>query len=226
MSKSKYNVQNPDDLIARYGADTFRLYEMFLGPIETHKPWDTQGIEGVFRFMKKFWKLFFDEQKGLVVNDDKPDAKELKVLHQTIQTVTDDMERFSFNTTVSQFMICTNELHDLKCHKRAILEPLVVLISPFAPHMAEEIWQHLGHEGGISRIPFPEFKPEYVQENTFEYPVSFNGKMRFKLELPVDMPKQEAEKAVLTDERAEKYLQGKKPGKIIVVPRRIINVVV
>jgi leucyl-tRNA synthetase len=226
MSKSKYNVQNPDDLIARYGADTFRLYEMFLGPIETHKPWDTQGIEGVFRFMKKFWKLFFDEQKGLVVNDDKPDAKELKVLHQTIQKVTDDMERFSFNTTVSQFMICTNELHDLKCHKRAILEPLVVLISPFAPHMAEEIWQHLGHEGGISRIPFPEFKPEYVQENTFEYPVSFNGKMRFKLELPVDMPKQEAEKAVLTDERAEKYLQGKKPGKIIVVPRRIINVVV
>lgn len=226
MSKSKYNVQNPDDLIEQYGADTFRLYEMFLGPIESHKPWDTQGIEGVFRFMKKFWRLYHDNDNNFVVTDEQADKKELKVLHQTIQKISQDVDNFSFNTSVSQLMICTNELNDLKCNKREILEPLAVLVAPFAPHMAEELWSQLGHEGSISTAPVPEFKEEYVKENTFEYPVSFNGKMRFKLELPIDMPKEEAEKAVLNEPKSEKYLQGKTPKKIIVVPKRIINVVV
>lgn len=226
MSKSKYNVQNPDDLIEQYGADTFRLYEMFLGPIESHKPWDTQGIEGVFRFMKKFWRLYHNNDGKFNVADEQADKKELKVLHQTIRKITQDVDNFSFNTSVSQLMICTNELNDLKCNKRAILEPLTVLIAPFAPHMAEELWSQLGHEGSISTAPVPEFKEEYVKENTFEYPVSFNGKMRFKLELPIDMPKEEAEKAVLNEPKSGKYLQGKTPRKIIVVPKRIINVVV
>ncbi len=226
MSKSKYNVQNPDDLIEQYGADTFRLYEMFLGPIESHKPWDTQGIEGVFRFMKKFWRLYHDNDNNFVVTDEQADKKELKVLHQTIQKISQDVDKFSFNTSVSQLMICTNELNDLKCNKRKILEPLAILVAPFAPHMAEELWSQLGHEGSITTAPVPEFKEEYVKENTFEYPVSFNGKMRFKLELPIDMPKEEAEKAVLNEPKSEKYLQGKTPKKIIVVPKRIINVVV
>ena len=226
MSKSKYNVQNPDDLIEQYGADTFRLYEMFLGPIESHKPWDTQGIEGVFRFIKKFWRLYHDNDGNFNVSDEQADKKELKVLHQTIQKISQDVDNFSFNTSVSQLMICTNELNDLKCNKREILEPLAVLVAPFAPHMAEELWSQLGHEGSISTAPVPEFKEEYVKENTFEYPVSFNGKMRFKLELPIDMPKEEAEKAVLNEPKSEKYLQGKTPKKIIVVPKRIINVVV
>jgi len=226
MSKSKYNVQNPDDLIEQYGTDTFRMYEMFLGPIESHKPWDTQGIEGVFRFIKKFWRLYHDGENKFVVTDEEADKKELKVLHQTIQKITRDVDNFSFNTSVSQLMICTNELSDLKSNKRAILEPLTILIAPFAPHMAEELWSQLGYEGSISTAPAPEFKEEYVKENTFEYPVSFNGKMRFKLELPIDMPKEEAEKAVLNEPKSEKYLQGKTPKKIIVVPKRIINVVV
>ena len=226
MSKSKYNVQNPDDLIEQYGADTFRMYEMFLGPIESHKPWDTQGIEGVFRFVKKFWRLFHDNENRFLLSDEAPDKKELKVLHQTIQKISQDVDNFSFNTSVSQLMICTNELNDLKCNKRKILEPLTVLIAPFAPHMAEELWSQLGYEGSISTAQVPEFKEEYVKENTFEYPVSFNGKMRFKLELPIDMPKEEAEKAVLNEPKSEKYLQGKTPKKIIVVPKRIINVVV
>ncbi len=226
MSKSKHNVVNPDELIDHYGADTFRLYEMFLGPLETHKPWDTKGIEGVYRFMKKLWRLFFDEKGHAVVDDEKPDAKELKVLHQTIKKVQDDIERLSLNTAVSQFMICVNELHDMNCHKKAILEPLTILISPYAPHMADELWHKLGHETSVNFASFPEFKEEYVKENAFEYPVSFNGKMRFKLELPVDMPKEEVEKAALEDERAQKWIEGKQVRKVIVVPKKIINIVV
>ncbi len=226
MSKSKHNVVNPDELIDHYGADTFRLYEMFLGPLETHKPWDTKGIEGVYRFMKKLWRLFFDEKGHAVVDDEKPDAKELKVLHQTIKKVQDDIERLSLNTAVSQFMICVNELHDMNCHKKAILEPLTILISPYAPHMADELWHKLGHESSVNFASFPEFKEEYVKENAFEYPVSFNGKMRFKLELPVDMPKEEVEKAALEDERAQKWIEGKQVRKVIVVPKKIINIVV
>ncbi|MFW6224130.1 MAG: class I tRNA ligase family protein, partial [Bacteroidota bacterium] len=226
MSKSKYNVQNPDDLIEEYGADTFRLYEMFLGPIESHKPWDTQGIEGVSRFIRKFWRLFHDQNNEFSVSEEKANDKELKVLHQTIKKVRADVEKLSFNTSVSQFMICANDLGELKTNKREVLEPLVVLISPFAPHMAEELWRLLGHEQSVAYASLPEFKEQYIRESTFEYPVSFNGKMRFKIELPVDMPKVEVEKAVLDDERSEKYLGGKPPRKVIVVPKRIVNVVV
>ncbi|HPE58018.1 MAG TPA: leucine--tRNA ligase [Bacteroidales bacterium] len=226
MSKSKHNVVNPDELIDHYGADTFRLYEMFLGPLETHKPWDTKGIEGVYRFMKKLWRLFYDENSNFIVTDEKPVPAELKVLHQTIKKIQDDIERLSLNTAVSQFMICVNELHDLNCHKKVILEPLVILISSYAPHMAEELWHKLGHDSSVNFAAFPEFIEDYVKESAFEYPVSFNGKMRFKLELPVEMGKDEVEKAALADERSEKWIEGKQVRKVIVVPKKIINIVV
>lgn len=226
MSKSKFNVINPDELIEKYGADTFRLYEMFLGPLETHKPWDTQGIEGVFRFIKKFWRLFHDHENNLNINEEAPNKDELKVLHKTIKKIREDIERISFNTAVSTYMICVNELSDLKCNKRAILEPLCILISPYAPHIAEELWHLMGQQGSISEQKFPEYNEEYIRENTFEYPVSFNGRLRFKLELPVGVLKEDAEKAVLEAEGAQKWLAGKQPKKIIFVPKRIINVVV
>ncbi|MGM0612437.1 MAG: leucine--tRNA ligase [Bacteroidota bacterium] len=226
MSKSKYNVQNPDDLIDEYGADTFRLYEMFLGPIESHKPWDTQGIEGVSRFIRKFWRLYHDEQGNFDVSDEKPNADELKILHQTIKKVKEDIDKLSFNTSVSQFMICVNELGEMKTKKRQILEPLVILVSPFAPHIAEEIWSRLGHSGTIAYAEMPGYNEEYLKESSFEYPVSFNGKMRFKKEMPLDMSKEEIEKAVLEDERSAKYLGDKPPKKVIVVPKRIVNIVV
>ncbi len=226
MSKSLYNVQNPDDLIEKYGADTFRLYEMFLGPLESHKPWDTQGIEGVFRFIRKLWRLFHDEKNNFAVSDMEPKPAELKVIHGTIRKVKEDIERFSFNTGVSNFMICVNELHDLKCNKRAILEDLVKIISPYAPHIAEELWQQLGHKESISKSTFPEFNETYLKEDNFEYPVSFNGKMRFKLDLPVDLSKEEIEKQVLEAEAAQKWLEGKQVRKVIVVPKKIINIVV
>jgi len=226
MSKSKYNVQNPDDLILKYGADTFRLYEMFLGPLESHKPWDTNGIEGVFRFMRKFWRLYHNEQNEFEVSQEEPNKAELKILHQTIKKVADDIERFSFNTTVSQFMICVNELTDQKCNKQAILEPLTILISSFAPHIAEELWQNLGHKEGITYASFPEFIEAHVVENNFSYPVSFNGKMRFKIELPISMNPKEVEAAALAHPDAQKWLKGNAPKKVIVVPKRIINVVV
>lgn len=226
MSKSKHNVQNPDDLIDRYGSDTFRCYEMFLGPLETHKPWDTQGIEGVFRFMRKLWRLYHDNENNFLVSEDEPNKDELKVLHKTIKRVKQDIERFSFNTVVSNYMICVNELADLKCNKRAILEPLAVLLSPYAPHIAEELWQLLGHEESISIAVFPEYDEEYLKENTFEYPVSFNGKMRFKIELPLDISKEDAEKVVLNSENAQKYLGGNSPKRFIFVPKKIINIVI
>ncbi len=226
MSKSKYNVVNPDELIEKYGADTFRLYEMFLGPLEQSKPWDTNGIEGVFRFMRKFWRLYHDEQNCFRVSSEIPNAAELRVLHKTIKKVKDDIERLSLNTAVSTFMICVNELSELKCSKREILSKLVILISPYAPHIAEELWQQLGNTESISFALFPEFNPDYLVENTFEYPVSFNGKTRFKLELPLDMPRQEIEKAAITAKESEKWLQGAPPKKIIVVPGKIINIVV
>ena len=226
MSKSKHNVQNPDDLIERYGADTLRLYEMFLGPIEQDKPWDTKGIEGVFRFLKKMWRLYFDEDNRLLVTDEKATDAELKTLHKTIKKVRGDIERFSFNTGVSAFMICVNELSDQKCHKREILEPLAVLLEPYAPHLAEELWQKLGHQESISRADIPDFDEKYLKEDSFAYPVSFNGKMRFKLELPVNLSKEEVEKAVLESEQAQRWLEGKTVRKVIVVPKRIVNVVV
>jgi leucyl-tRNA synthetase len=225
MSKSLYNTINPDQLIEKYGADTFRLYEMFLGPLEQSKPWDTNGIEGVFRFMRKFWRLFHDEHNQFIVSDEKPDLPELRILHKTIKKIQDDIERLSFNTAVSTFMICVNELAVLKCNKRAILSDLVVLITPYAPHIAEELWNQLGHTESVSGSSFPVFKPEYLTESTFEYPVSFNGKTRFKLELPVDLSPAEIEKAALEARESEKWLEGKPPRKVIVVPKKIINIV-
>ncbi len=226
MSKSKHNVVNPDELMEQYGADTFRLYEMFLGPLENHKPWDTNGIEGVYRFIKKLWRLFFDENGNWIVTDEIPNDQELKVLHQTIKKIRNDIERFSFNTAVSQFMICVNELTDLKCHKKQVLENLTILISSYAPHIAEELWNRLGHSTSVTYAAFPEFKEEYVKENSFEYPVSFNGKMRFKIKLPVDMSKEEIEKRVMKEEKTKKYIGDKQVRKVIVVPKRIINIVI
>jgi len=226
MSKSKHNVQNPDELIEKYGADTLRLYEMFLGPLEQDKPWDTNGIEGVFRFLKKLWRLYFDDNDALIVSEEKASNEELRTLHKTIKKIQSDIERFSFNTGVSAFMICANELTELKCHKREILEPLAIILSPYAPHIAEELWKALGNPPSISQVPFPKYDEKYLIEKTFEYPVSFNGKMRFKLSLPFDMPKDEIEKAAIAAEEAQKWLAGKTVRKIIVVPNRIINVVV
>ncbi|MFZ4561742.1 MAG: leucine--tRNA ligase [Bacteroidales bacterium] len=226
MSKSLYNVVNPDFLIGRYGADTFRLYEMFLGPLEQSKPWDTNGIEGVFRFIRKFWRLFHDDQNMFRVGGEAPNAAELRVLHKTIKKIREDIERLSFNTAVSTFMICVNELIDLKCSKKAILSDLVVLIAPYAPHISEELWNLLGNSKSITWASFPEFNPEYLIENTFEYPVSFNGKTRFKLELPADLSVPEIEKAALEAKESEKWLQGKPPRKVIIIPKKIINIVV
>jgi len=226
MSKSLYNVINPDELIERYGADTFRMYEMFLGPLEQSKPWDTNGIEGVFRFIRKLWRLYHDDENHFRLDDVIPEAAELRILHRTIKKVQEDIERLSFNTAVSTFMICVNELGELKCSKRAILEDLLILISPYAPHLAEELWKQCGHNESITNAAFPLFNEAYLVENTFKYPVSFNGKMRFQLELPAEMPSAEIEKAVLSAEESAKWLEGKSPKKIIVVNKKIVNVVV
>lgn len=226
MSKSKYNVVTPDDLVVKYGADTLRLYEMFLGPLEQSKPWDTKGIEGVFRFMRKFWRLYHDDQNQFAVSNENATPEELKVLHKTIKKIQEDTERFSFNTAVSSFMICVNELGDLKCNKREILEPLCILIASYAPHIAEELWSLLGHEGGISNVKFPKLEEKYLVENSFKYPVSFNGKMRFQLELPADMALSDIEQAAINAPDSQKWLEGKQPKKIIVVPKKIINIVV
>ena len=226
MSKSKYNVVNPDDIISKYGADTFRMYEMFLGPVEMSKPWDTKGIEGVHRFLKKFWRLFADEVKGLVVTDDEPTAAELKVLHNTIKKIESDTERFSFNTAVSGFMIATNELTDLKCHKRKILEPLLILLVPYAPHIAEELWSLLGNSGSILNTSYPKFEEKYVKESSKAYPVAINGKTRHEIILPLDITQQQVEEIVLKDAVVQKWLEGKQPKKIIYVKNKMINVVV
>ncbi|TDL99937.1 MAG: leucine--tRNA ligase [Flavobacteriaceae bacterium] len=224
MSKSKYNVVNPDDICNDYGADTLRLYEMFLGPLEQAKPWNTAGISGVFGFLKKLWRLYFD-QNGSIVSGEEPTAEMYKTLHKTIKKVTEDIENFSFNTSVAQFMICVNELQQQRCHHRAILEPLAVLISPYAPHIAEELWFQLGHKESISRVSFPKFEEKYLVEKQREYPVSFNGKTRFTLNLSLDLSKEEIEEIVLQDERTLKQLGGNSPKKIIIVPGKIINIV-
>jgi len=224
MSKSKYNVVNPDDICNEYGADTLRLYEMFLGPLEQAKPWNTAGITGVYGFLKKLWRLYFDDN-GLVVVNDEPTADMYKTLHKTIKKVTEDIENFSFNTSVSQFMICVNELAQQKCRHRAILEPLAVLISPYAPHIAEELWNQLGHEGSIATVAFPQFEAKYLVESEKEYPVSFNGKMRFTIKLPLDLSVAEIEAIVMADERTQQQLQGRTPNKVIIVPGKIINLV-
>ncbi len=226
MSKSFHNVVNPDDLIEKYGADTLRLYEMFLGPLEQAKPWDTNGIEGVFRFIRKLWRLYHNRENQFEVSEEKPNADELKVLHKTIKKVSEDIERFSFNTAVSSFMICVNELSDLKCNKREILSPLAILISSFAPHIAEELWSLFGNSDSVVNAKYPEWNEDYIAEDMVLYPVSFNGKTRFKVELPAGSTPKEVEEAILKMDDAQKWLEGKSPKKVIVVPGKIVNVVV
>lgn len=226
MSKSKFNVQTPDELVEKFGADTLRMYEMFLGPLEQAKPWDTKGINGVHNFLRKLWRLFHNEQGELAVTDNQPEAAALKTLHKTIKKITEDLERYSFNTPVSAFMIAVNELSEQKCTNKAVLGDLLILLSPFAPHITEELWSKLGHAESIAYAEWPTFNAEFLVEDAFEYPVSFNGKMRFKIALPTDMSKEDVEKAVLEYDQSQKYLEGKAPKKIIVVPNRIVNIVV
>ena len=226
MSKSKYNVVNPDYLVEKYGADTLRLYEMFLGPLEQSKPWDTNGIEGVFRFIKKLWRLYHDENNNFCVSDKQPTIEELKILHKTIKKTEQDIEHFLFNTAVSSFMVCVNELSEIKCKKKAILQDLAIIISPYAPHIAEELWNLSGNKYSITKACFPKYNEEYLKETFYLYPVSFNGKMRFKLELPVNISNKEIERNVLSAEKSQKWLDGKNPKKIIIVPKKIINIVI
>ncbi|MEE3227193.1 MAG: leucine--tRNA ligase, partial [Bacteroidota bacterium] len=230
MSKSKYNVVNPDDICEEYGADTLRMYEMFLGPLEQAKPWNTAGITGVHNFLKKLWKLYHQVDKAGNLGDfevsDAPASKEaMKTLHKTIKKVQEDIENFSFNTSVSTFMIAVNELAAAKCNNREVLEPLAVLISPYAPHIAEELWSLLGHDESIATAAFPEFDEKHLVESSKEYPISFNGKMRFTMELPLDLSKDEIEKAVRANEKTQEYLGGREPKKVIVVPGKIVNFV-
>jgi leucyl-tRNA synthetase len=243
MSKSKFNVVNPDDIIAKYGADTLRLYEMFLGPLEQSKPWDTNGIEGTFRFLRKFWNLFHASSSGdasappapstlrvdhdtFLVTDNAPTKPELKTLHATLKKITEDIEKMSFNTSVAQFMIAANELGALKCNKRAVLEPLVVALAPFAPHISEELWEKLGHSTSVTVAKWPQWQAEYLLEDNFSYPISFNGKTRLQLEFPIALSKEEVEAQVLANPEVQAKLEGKAPKKVIVVPKRIVNIVV
>jgi leucyl-tRNA synthetase len=225
MSKSKYNTVNPDLIVEKYGADTFRMYEMFLGPVEMSKPWDTKGIEGVHRFLRKLWRLFFDE-KAKVVTDEKASNEELKVLHKTIKKIQEDTERFSFNTAVSAFMVCVNELQDLHCHKKEIVEPLLIMLTPYAPHIAEELWHELGNTTSILDASFPVLNEKYLIESTKTYPISVNGKLRTNIDIALDVPQAEVEKIVLNNEVIQKWLEGKQPKKIIYVQGKMVNVVV
>ena len=227
MSKSKYNVVNPDDIIEQYGADTLRMYEMFLGPLEQSKPWNTNGIEGVYKFLRKLWKLFHDAAGNFAVSDETPSKAELKALHKIIRKVEEDIERFSFNTSVSAFMICVNELTDLKCNKRSILQDLCVVLHPYAPHITEELWTMLGNEPGtLSYASYPVFNPDYLVESEFAYPISVNGKMRMNLSLPLSLEPAEVEQTVLENADVQRYLDGKPVRKVIVVKGRIVNIVV
>ncbi len=226
MSKRWHNVVNPDDVCNDYGADTLRLYEMFLGPLQDAKPWSTQGIEGVLRFLRKFWRLFHNNtEENFNVSIEAPSKAEFKILHKTIKKISEDIDNFSFNTSVSAFMVCVNELQDLKCNKKEILEPLVVLLSPFAPHIAEELWSLCGNTEGVSYATWPKFQPEYLVENEFNYPISFNGKVRFNLNFALDIDNKEMEASILNNEQTQKYLEGKEPKKIIIVKGKIVNVV-
>jgi leucyl-tRNA synthetase len=225
MSKSKYNVVNPDDIVNNYGADTLRMYEMFLGPLEQSKPWNTNGIDGVFKFLRKFWNLSHDSTGNFNVSDAEPSQEELKALHKTIKKIEYDIEHFSFNTSVSELMICVNELGALKCNKRAIIEPLVIALSPFAPHIAEELWEKLGHSDTIQKATFPQYNEAYLKKSSFEYPISINGKVRTKMEFALDMPKEDIEKLVIASDFVLKYTEGKAPKKVIIVPGKIVNVV-
>jgi len=224
MSKSKYNVVNPDDICNEYGADGLRLYEMFLGPLEQSKPWNTQGLSGVYGFLKKFWNLYFNGDT-FEVSDEEPTKAEFKILHTLIKKVLFDIENFSFNTSVSSFMIAVNELQKLKCNKRAILEPLAIIISPYAPHICEEVWNLLGNNSSIEFEKFPILDEAYLVEDEIDYPVSFNGKMKFKIKLAADLEKEEVQKIILENEDAKRHLDGKKVKNFIFVPKKIINIV-
>jgi leucyl-tRNA synthetase len=226
MSKSKFNVQTPDELVEKFGADTLRCYEMFLGPLEQSKPWDTKGINGVHNFLRKFWRLFHNENNEVSLSGGDADKKALKTLHKTIKKVTEDLGRYSFNTAVSNFMIAVNELTDQNCNNKAILRELVILVSPYAPHIAEELWSRLGETESVTNASWPEFNEDYLVEAEYAYPVSFNGKMRFKLELPTNLSKEDVEKEVLAADQSQKWLEGKDPKKVIVVPGKIVNIVV
>jgi len=226
MSKRWYNVVNPDDVIEKYGADTLRMYEMFLGPIELSKPWNTHGIDGVAKFLRKLWALFYDVQGNYLITDEKAKAEEHKVLHKTIQKVELDIENLSFNTSVSEFMICVNTLSQLKCHKKEILEKLLVVLSPFAPHISEELWEILGHDTSIIHASYPEFNEAFIKEDEHEYPIMVNGKMRTKIKFSLDKNPKEIEAEALENDIVKKWLDGKKPKKVIVVPKKIVNVVV
>ncbi|NCI48894.1 leucine--tRNA ligase [Sediminibacterium roseum] len=226
MSKSKFNTVNPDELVNKFGADTFRMYEMFLGPVDQSKPWDTKGIEGVHRFLKKLWRLFYDEAKGRIWNEEKATPEELKVLHRTIRKIEEDTERFSFNTAVSAFMICINDLSDLRCNKREVLEKVLVMLTPYAPHISEELWQALGNSGSILDAAYPAFEEKYVIESSKEYPVSINGKVRTNMNIALDASAEEVEKLVLANELVQKWVEGKPVKKFIFVKGKMINVVV
>lgn len=224
MSKSKLNVVNPDDIVASYGTDTLRMYEMFLGPLELSKPWNTNGIDGVYKFLRRYWNLLHKDGT-FRISEDKPTDEELKILHRTLKKVAEDIERYSFNTAVSEFMICCNDLASLKCNKRAILEPLTIALAPFAPHISEELWGLMGHTGSIHTERFPDYDEKYLTESSFEYPISINGKVRTKMEFALDMPKEDIEKLVLSAEAVLKWTEGKPPKKVIIVPGKIVNVV-
>jgi leucyl-tRNA synthetase len=226
MSKSKFNVVSPDLIVEKYGADTLRMYEMFLGPLEQFKPWNTNGISGVNNFLRKLWRLFHDAENNFVVGDAEPTKEELKTLHRTIKKVQEDVEAFSFNTSVSTFMVCVNELTAQQCNKRSILEPLVILMCSYAPHISEELWELLGRSDGVTYQDFPKFEASHLVESSHTYPVSFNGKMRFKVEYDLDMDRAEIEKQILAHEKSIHYLDGKAPKKVIIVPKKIINIVV
>ncbi|HDP55056.1 MAG TPA: leucine--tRNA ligase, partial [Bacteroidetes bacterium] len=226
MSKSMYNVVNPDDIVEKYGADTLRIYEMFLGPLEQSKPWDTNGIDGVHKFLRRLWRLFQNANNEVSISNEPATKDELKVIHKTIKKISQAIENFSFNTGVSAFMICVNELTDLKCNKRQVLEPLTVLIAPYAPHIAEELWHMLGHQQSVCDAQWPEFKEEYLIESSFTCPISFNGKTRFTLDIPLNTSKDEVEKMVMSNDQTARFLDGKTPKKIIVVPNKIVNIVV
>ena len=226
MSKSMFNVVNPDMIVEKYGADTLRMYEMFLGPVEQSKPWDTNGIDGVHRFLKKFWTLFYDRNDNFLVTDEEPTKDELKSLHKLIKKVTSDIEQFSYNTSISAFMICVNELFTMKCSKKAVLEPFVITLAPFAPHIAEELWSILGHETSVCDAQWPTYNEDYLKENTINYTVSFNGKARYNKEFAIDATKETIEKETIADERSEKWMEGKQVVKVIVVPNKIVNIVV
>jgi leucyl-tRNA synthetase len=226
MSKSKYNVVNPDEICSQYGADTLRMYEMFLGPLEQAKPWNTAGITGVHNFLKKFWKLYHSgAEDSFMVSDAAPTKDNLKTLHKTIKKVQEDIENFSFNTSVSTFMIAGNELAAQKCTSKEILEPLAILIAPYAPHIAEELWSKLGHTTSIATAAFPVFDAKHLVESAKNYPISFNGKMKFTLELPLDMTKDQIEETVMAHEKTIMYLDGRTPTKVIIVPGKIVNIV-